>query len=138
MIVVCPSCAGANRLDPERARDDPVCGKCGAPLLDGNPSRSTTRASSGSSRATSFRRGRLLGRMVRPVPRDGAAVRAGGAPAQGHRRAGQGRQRRQPAVSSRLAIRSIPTLVLFRAGKEVKRQAGAVQAAQIVAWVRDA
>ena len=43
-----------------------------------------------------------------------------------------------PLVSSRLAIRSIPTLVLFRAGREVKRQAGAVQAAQIVAWVRDA
>ncbi len=43
-----------------------------------------------------------------------------------------------PATSSRLGIRSIPTLVLFRDGKEVKRQSGAVQAAQIVAWVQAA
>ena len=41
-----------------------------------------------------------------------------------------------PQASSRFGIRSIPTLVLFRNGKEIKRQAGAVQAAQIVAWVR--
>ncbi len=43
-----------------------------------------------------------------------------------------------PATSARLGIRSIPTLVLFRGGKEVKRQSGAVQAAQIVAWVKAA
>jgi thioredoxin 2 len=43
-----------------------------------------------------------------------------------------------PQTSSRLAIRSIPTLVLFRDGKEIKRQAGAVQAAQIVSWVQSA
>ena len=41
-----------------------------------------------------------------------------------------------PQASSRFGIRSIPTLVLFRNGKEIKRQAGAVQAAQIVSWVQ--
>jgi thioredoxin 2 len=43
-----------------------------------------------------------------------------------------------PQASSRFGIRSIPTLVLLRNGKEVKRQAGAVQAAQIVSWVQTA
>jgi len=43
-----------------------------------------------------------------------------------------------PQASSRFGIRSIPTLVLFRDGKEIKRQAGAVQAAQIVSWVQAA
>jgi thioredoxin len=43
-----------------------------------------------------------------------------------------------PLASSRFGIRSIPTLVLFRNGKEIARQAGAVQAAQIVSWVQAA
>ena len=43
-----------------------------------------------------------------------------------------------PLASSRFGIRSIPTLVLLRNGKEIKRQAGAVQAAQIVSWVQTA
>ena len=40
-----------------------------------------------------------------------------------------------PRTSSRFAVRSIPTLLLMRGGREVKRQAGATQAAQIVSWV---
>jgi len=39
-----------------------------------------------------------------------------------------------PALSSRYAIRSIPTMVMFRNGREVKRQSGALQASHITAW----
>ena len=35
-------------------------------------------------------------------------------------------------------IRSIPTMILFRDGREVARQSGAMPAGQIVQWVRDA
>jgi thioredoxin 2 len=42
---------------------------------------------------------------------------------------------RSPGTSARFGIRSIPTLLLMRGGREVKRQAGATQAAQIVDWV---
>jgi len=42
----------------------------------------------------------------------------------------------QQALGARYAIRSIPTLALFRDGREVARQAGAMQAAGIVQWVR--
>jgi thioredoxin 2 len=43
-----------------------------------------------------------------------------------------------PALARDMAIRSIPTLVLFRGGAEVARQAGAMGTAQIVAWARRA
>ena len=36
-----------------------------------------------------------------------------------------------PAISARFAVRSIPTMLLFRAGREVKRVSGAMSAAQI-------
>ena len=39
-------------------------------------------------------------------------------------------------LAARFAIRSIPTLALFRDGREVARQAGAMDAAGIVRWVR--
>lgn len=41
-----------------------------------------------------------------------------------------------PALGARFNIRSIPTLALFRDGREVARQAGAMGAADIVRWVR--
>ena len=40
------------------------------------------------------------------------------------------------AIAARHAIRSIPTLALFRGGREIARQAGAMAAADIVRWAR--
>ena len=39
-------------------------------------------------------------------------------------------------LAARFGIRSIPTLALFRRGKEVARQAGAMDAASLMRWVR--
>jgi thioredoxin 2 len=39
-------------------------------------------------------------------------------------------------LAARHGIRSIPTLALFRNGREVARQAGAMDANGIVAWAR--
>ena len=40
----------------------------------------------------------------------------------------------EQALGARFAIRSIPTLILFHAGREIARQAGAMDAQQIVRW----
>jgi thioredoxin 2 len=42
----------------------------------------------------------------------------------------------EPSLGTRHDIRSIPTLALFRGGREVARQAGAMHAAGIVQWTR--
>ena len=39
-----------------------------------------------------------------------------------------------PALSSRLGISGIPTLLLMRGGREIARHAGAMGARNIVAW----
>ena len=39
-------------------------------------------------------------------------------------------------IGSRLGIRSIPTMILFRNGKETARQSGAMMAGDIVRWVQ--
>lgn len=40
-----------------------------------------------------------------------------------------------PGIASRYAIRSIPTLIMFRGGREVARQSGAMEAGALVRWV---
>jgi thioredoxin 2 len=42
----------------------------------------------------------------------------------------------EQALAARFGIRSIPTLALFKGGREVARQAGAMDAAGILRWVR--
>ena len=39
-------------------------------------------------------------------------------------------------IASRFGIRSIPTLILFRGGREIARQAGAMGSADIVNWTQ--
>ncbi len=39
-----------------------------------------------------------------------------------------------PTIASQFRIQSIPTLALFRDGKEIARQPGAMGAADIVRW----
>jgi thioredoxin 2 len=42
----------------------------------------------------------------------------------------------EPGLAARFGVRSIPTLIAFRAGREIARQPGAVDTAGIVAWAR--
>ena len=41
----------------------------------------------------------------------------------------------EPAIASRFAIRSIPTLMAFRNGREVARQSGALPLPQLMQWI---
>ena len=57
-------------------------------------------------------------------------------PVLNHRRLAKVDTEAAPALAAQYQIRSIPTLVLFKNGQEVARQAGAMGAADIARWVR--
>lgn len=45
---------------------------------------------------------------------------------------------RNPTMAVRFAIRGIPTLILYREGREAARQTGALPGARLSAWLDDA
>jgi thioredoxin 2 len=134
--IACPRCLTANRVPAARIDEAPNCGKCGAPLLEGVP------LALDESGFDAF-----VGRTELPVLVDFWAAWCGPcramAPAFEQAAADLRSKVRfarvdteaSPGLAARFAIRSIPTLVVLKNGREADRMSGAQGADSIKRWV---
>ena len=137
--IVCPHCQTTNRLEPANLTHSPNCGKCHLPLFTAHPVELDEAAFT-----------KHLERNDIPVLIDfwapwcgpcrtmAPAYEAAARDLEPRFRVAKVNTEEVPILSSRLGIRSIPTLAVFYRGREVARQAGAMRQADIVRWAQNA
>jgi thioredoxin 2 len=136
ILVACPQCHSVVRTPADRLDEHPKCPKCKAHLLEGRSINLDA-----ASFATHTGKGSLpvlvdfwapwCGpcTMMAPVLERTAQQRATSL------QVGKVNTDEQPELAGRFHIRSIPTLILFRHGREVARQSGAVDGASLGRWL---
>ena len=135
--IVCPHCDAVNRVPSVRLEEEATCGKCLRPLFTGHPVDLATE--------------RFLKHVERndiPVLVDFWAPLCGPcrtmAPfyelatqhLEPYFRVVKVNTEAEQQLAARYAIRSIPTLAVFKGGRELARQAGAMDSKSIIAWVQ--
>ena len=135
--VACPFCGTLNRVHMERVTDHPKCGNCSKLLWLDRPV-----AVSDANFDT------VVGDTTVPILVDFYADWCGPCKIMAplldeaaHRRAGQLLvlkldTDKNPATQQRFGVRGIPTLIVFRGGKEVSRRVGAVPPTELAKFLK--
>jgi thioredoxin 2 len=135
--IVCPHCQTTNRVAAVQMGSAPTCGHCKKALFSGH---SVALDETAFDKHLSRNQIALLvdfwAPWCGPCRAMAPAYEQAAAQLEPEVRVAKVDTEAVTALSRRFSIRSIPTLVLFKGGKELVRQSGALSAVDIVRWVQ--
>ena len=135
--IVCPHCESINRVPANRLENSPNCGRCRKRLFTG---RSTAVNEAGFSRRLSRSDLPLLvdfwAPWCAPCRTMAPAFEQAAAQLEPEVLLLKVDTEKCQQLAARFGIRSIPTLAMFRNGRELARTAGAMDAARLMSWAR--
>jgi thioredoxin 2 len=135
--IVCPNCHTTNRVRADQLGSAPTCGQCKQALFDAHPV-----ALDEASFDKHLTRNHIPLLVDFWAPWCGPCRQMAPAYAQAAKelepqvRLAKLDTEAHPQPAARFNIRSIPTMILFKGGKEAARISGALPASEIVRWVR--
>ncbi len=135
--LTCLDCGQVNRVPAEKLGSGPKCGTCGAALM---PRKAVEVDAATLAKAARVDEVPLVvdfwAPWCGPCKVMGPEFGKAASELSGEARLVKLNTEAFPDAGARHGIRGIPTMISFDAGREKKRQSGAMQAGQIVGWVR--
>ena len=137
MIVMCPSCSGLNNVPEAKLTDNPKCGKCKNYIYTAQPINMTgvqlTRAIEKTDELLVVD---FWATWCGPCQQFAPTFKQVAAQLEPKARFIKIETEKEQAISAKYNIRSIPTLAIFKNGKEIDRVSGALSAPDFTNWVK--
>lgn len=135
LIVPCAQCASLNRIPAARVHDAPHCGRCKSEALPDQPFELQQIQFANQIKGDLPLLVDVWASWCGPCRSFALTFAQAARQLQGRCRLAKLDSEANAQLSTQLGIRSIPSLILFREGREVARQSGAMPLPQLLAWL---
>ena len=134
--VVCPECQGINRVPQGRLGDNPKCGKCSGTLFHGEPLTLNQQTFSQHLKSDLPVVVDFWAPWCGPCKMMAPVFAQAASQTEPNVRLAKVNTEDNQQLAMQYGIRSIPTLVMFKQGREHARVSGAMDATSLIGWIR--